>query len=73
MDQSQLILALDKRSDVYRMLSNGFRFLSMLGRDTVNIDDMRTAAEKLAVFYSNDIDEHSVGSELIQFSNFVMC
>ena len=59
-DQSQLILALDKRTDASRMLSNRFRFLSKLGRDTANIDDMLIAGEKLAVVYSNDIEEDSV-------------
>jgi len=70
-DQSQLILALDKRTDASRMLSNRFRFHSKLGGDTANIDDMRIAGEKLAVVYSNDIEEDSVGSETFQFSNFV--
>jgi len=32
---------------------------------------MGIAGEKLAVVYSNDIEEHSVGSELLQFPNFV--
>jgi len=54
----QLILTLDKRTDAYMMLSNRFSFLSELGRDTANINDMRTAGEKLAVVYSNDIEEH---------------
>jgi len=57
-DQSQLILAIGKRRDVYRMLSKRFRFLSELGRDATNIDDMRIAGEKLAVVYSKDIEEH---------------
>ena len=70
-DQSQLILTLGKRTDVYRMLSKRFRFLSELGRDAMNIDDMRIAGEKLAVVYSKDIEEHWVGSELLEFSNFV--
>ena len=48
-------------------------FLSELGRDTANIDDRRIAGEKLAVVYSNDIEEHAVGSELLQFSNFKLC
>jgi len=55
------------------MLSNRFRFLFILGRGTTNIDDMRISSEKLAVVYSDDIEKHSVGSELLQFSNFVMC
>jgi len=32
---------------------------------------MRIAGEILAVVYSNDIEEHSVGNELLQFSKFV--
>ena len=40
------------------MLSNRFSFLHELGNDTANIDDMRTASEKLAVVYSSDIEEH---------------
>jgi len=67
----QLILAVDKQTDAYSMLSNRFSFLSEHGRDTANIDDMRKAGEKLAVVYSNDIEEHSVCSELLQFSHFV--
>jgi len=39
-DQSQFISALDKRTNAYRMVNNRFRFLSELGRDTANIDDM---------------------------------
>jgi len=53
------------------MLSNRIRFLSELGRDTANIACMRVAGEKLAVVYSSDIEEHPVGSELLEFSNFV--
>jgi len=53
------------------MLSNRFSLLSELGRDTVNIDDIRIAGEKPAVIYSSNIEEHSVGIELLQFSNFV--
>jgi len=51
-------LALDKETGDYRMLSNRFSFLHELGNDTANIDDMRTASEKLAVVYSSDIEEH---------------
>ena len=32
---------------------------------------MRTAGEKRAVVYSNDVEEHSADSELLQFSHFV--
>jgi len=67
----ELIETLDKRTDAYRMLSNRFSFLSELGRDTANIDDMCIADERLAVVYSSDIEEHSLESELLQFSNFV--
>jgi len=53
------------------MLSNRFGFLSELRRDTANTDGMRIVGEKLAVINSSNVEEHSVGSELLHFSNFV--
>jgi len=66
-----LIFSLNEQTDAFGMLSNRCSFLYELGRDTVSIDDMCIATEKLAVVYSNNIEEHSFGSQLLQFSNFV--
>ena len=49
-------------------ISNRFRFLWAWKRYS---EHWWHAGKKLAVVYSNDIDEHSAGSELLQFSNFV--
>jgi hypothetical protein len=65
----QYASALNRRMGAYDHISSLFGFLSRL----VELDSgsVRSAGDKLAAHYKNDLDSSSFGNELVQFKEFV--
>ena len=69
----QFILSLDKRTDAYKALSDRLSFVSKFGQDTPNIDDLYSAAQKIAAGYFNYVGEQLAVSWSNSITVFKLC